>query len=260
MKDNKKLMMFFEWKDSHLKPIKSFDPKSKLDDKIWNSYELKPKISSQLLEIGRDFFESTDIKAKVKDIVLCGSLCNYNWSSEYSDFDIHIIIDLSEISDDLELSEQLCDLSKKIWNSKNDIKISGYDVEVAIQDYKDLEKSISDGKMGGVYSLIDGEWIKKPQKMDNIEIDSKSLEEISVPIMEVIDDLEKKVKSNNYIYDEINGGLKIIWKKIKRLREKSLQSDGEWGLGNLVFKLMRRNGYMQKIMDLKNEIYKKKFK
>ena len=36
--------------------------------------------------------------------------------------------------------------------------------------------------------------------------------------------------------------------------------DGELSLGNLVFKLLRRNGYIEKIMKLKKKSYDKQFK
>lgn len=37
------------------------------------------------------------------------------------------------------------------------------------------------------------------------------------------------------------------------LRKKSIADDGEFGLGNLVFKQFRNLGYLDKLKDLKNE-------
>ena len=53
-------------------------------------------IRERLLQIARGFLEETDIDIEVKDIVLTGSLANYNWSS-YSDFDLHIIIEYKDL-------------------------------------------------------------------------------------------------------------------------------------------------------------------
>ena len=50
-----------------------------------------------------------------------------------------------------------------------------------------------------------------------------------------------------------------IWKKIKNFRQSGLE-EGEFGLGNLVFKLLRRNNYISKVMNLKKMAYEKQFK
>ena len=81
-------------------------------DKIWNNFELDTEVRRDLLRIGQDFFEGTDIKTDVIDIVLCGSLCNYNWSERYSDYDLHIIVNQKDIDDDSEVAEKLCDFAK----------------------------------------------------------------------------------------------------------------------------------------------------
>jgi len=137
-----KLNKFYEFVQSDFEAIKSFHLKDDLNDKIWNNFELDTEVRRDLLRIGQDFFEGTDIKTDVIDIVLCGSLCNYNWSERYSDYDLHIIVDQKDIDDDLEVAEKLCDFAKKLWNSQHDIKISGYEVEVAIQDKEDLKTAI----------------------------------------------------------------------------------------------------------------------
>ena len=44
-----------------------------------------------------------------------------------------------------------------------------------------------------------------------------------------------------------------------KFKLKGMKS-GELSIGNLVFKLLRRNGYIEKIMDLKRKSYDKQFK
>ena len=149
-----RLVKFFEFKESDLEPIKSFRLKDDLNTQLWSDFELDESVREQLLQIGQDFYESTEISADVVDIALCGSLCNYNWSEKYSDYDLHIIIKYSDVDDNRELVEQLCDYAKKIWNGQHDITIKGYEVEVAIQDEQDLKDAIASGRMGGVFSLM----------------------------------------------------------------------------------------------------------
>ena len=212
-------------------------------------------IREKLLKIGQDFFEDTEIKTDVVDIVLCGSLCNYNWSEKYSDYDLHIIVNMKDIDDNLELAEKLCDYAKKMWNTKHDIKIEGYDVEVAIQDSDELDNSIRDGRMGGVYSLLHDQWIKKPQRVE-FEPDEKLIRMKAETVMSSIDELDIEED-----YAEFKDKLNKIWKKIKDFRKSGLESEGgEFSVGNLVFKLLRRNGYINKVIEMKNKSYDKQFK
>jgi hypothetical protein len=247
---------YFEFVKSDFDAIKSFYIKDELPSKVWDNFKIKKEIREQLITIGQDFFDKTEIDAEVKDIVLCGSLCNYNWSEKYSDFDLHIIVDFNDIDDNYTLVEQLCDYAKKVWNSQHDIKIKGYDVEVAIQDETDLSEALKTTRMGGVFSLINDKWIKRPEKVE-FEPDEKLIKEKAKSLMMKIDDIEEGKDDS---YNEFKEKIDSAWKKIKDFRKSGLESEGgEFSVGNLVFKLLRRNGYVSKIMDLKREKYDKQF-
>ena len=251
-----KLHKYLEFKESDLDPVKSFHIQDELNSKIWEKFELDQKVREDLLKIGEDFYGSTDLEADVIDIVLCGSLCNYNWSEKYSDYDLHIIINYDDIDDNLELVSKLCDLSKKQWNQLHDIQIKGYDVEVAIQNEIDLKTAMKSGRMGGVYSLMNDKWLKKPEKVDFEPDESLIAEKAKTIMLEVDDIIEISDESD---YDELKARIKKVWEKIKKVRERALEEEGEFGIGNLVFKLLRRNNYLGKIMDLKRESYDKQF-
>lgn len=252
-----KLNKFLEFVQDDFEPIKSFYLKDDLNDRIWNGFDLDSEVRRDLLRIGQDFFEGTDIKTDVMDIVLCGSLCNYNWSERYSDYDLHIIVDMKDIDDNIELAEKLCDYAKKMWNTQHDIKIKGYEVEVAIQDENDMKDSIKSGRMGGVFSLMKNEWIKKPQKVE-FEPDEKLIRMKSETVMESIDNLESEIEEDKY--ENFKDKVDKVWKKIKDFRKSGLESEsGEFSIGNLVFKLLRRNGYVEKVVKMKNQSYDKQF-
>jgi hypothetical protein len=258
MKNKIRLQKFFEFKKSHLEPINSFKIKDTLHPKVWDGYDIDQYVLDSLLQIGRDFYKSTDLEAEILDIVLCGSLTNYNWSDKYSDFDLHIIIDYKEVNDDLVLVEKVCDLSKKKWNWEHNIKLRGFDVEVAIQDNNDLDVAIKEGRMGGVYSLMNEEWIKKPKRV-NFVPDKKLLSEKAKTIMMEVDLIRDMVKDGGLPYEDIKEKIKTVWDKIKKMRESSLEEEGEYGIGNLLFKLLRRNGYIGKIIKLKQKSYDQQF-
>ena len=179
-----KMEKFFEFRRGTFTPIKSFKIQKELNEKLWDNFELDKEVREQLLQIGQDFFNGTEIQAEVKDIVLCGSLCNYNWSEKYSDYDLHITIDFKEVDEDYDLVEKLCDYAKKVWNEQHDIKIKGYEVEVCIQDDEIMHEEIKDGKMGGVYSLLNDKWVKKPVKVD-FKPDERMIKEKSKTIIMV---------------------------------------------------------------------------
>ena len=253
-----KLVKYFEFHKKDLEPIKSFYLKEELNSKIWDDFNLDKDVREQLVRIAQDFYEKIELPADVVDIALCGSLCNYNWSEKYSDFDLHIIINFSDVDENYELVEKVCDYAKKVWNEQHDIKIKGYDVEIAVQDSDDLKKAISGGRMGGVFSLLNNKWIKRPERID-FEPDEKLISEKAKTIMMSVDDVEEQSEEDKY--DAFEEKISKVWKKIKDYRQSGLESEsGEYSVGNLVFKLLRRNGYIGKIMELKRKTYDKQFK
>ena len=68
--------------------LKSFEPKKELNPKIWekkgDSYSMNPKVREKLLEVSNIFIDSLGVDVLVTDIIMIGSLTNYNWS-KFSD-------------------------------------------------------------------------------------------------------------------------------------------------------------------------------
>ncbi len=240
---------FLEFKKSDLSPIKSFKIKDSLNDKVWEGFDMKTEIREQLLKIAADFFGSLELEVEVKDIILTGSLANFNWS-RYSDYDIHIIINFKDVNDDVKLVKKYVDAVKINWNKDHDIKIQGYEVEVYIQD------TAEDHRSSGVFSLLNNKWKIKPQKIE-ISIDEQTIKDKAESIMKRVDDLETDYKEIEY--DVFKEQLSKLWEKIKRIRKDGIE-EGEFGVGNLVFKLLRRNNYINKIITLKRKSYDEQFK
>lgn len=250
-----KIKNLLEYVKGDFEPIKSFYLKDTLNKKIWCDFEIDDDVREKLIVIAEDFYDNTKLSANIKDIVLIGSLCNYNWSDKYSDYDVHIIVDFKDINNDTDLVEEYVDLSKKLWNNNNDIYIKGFEVELAIQDIDDFNQSKDSDRMGGVFSLSNNKWLKRPEKTDYVP-NEKLIKEKAKTLMGHIDDLEDAFKNKNLLSQK---RLKTVWKKIKKTRKMGLEEGGEFSVGNMVFKLLRRNGYIKKIMDLKKEIYKRQF-
>lgn len=245
---------FFEFVENDIKdPLKSFYLKDDLNPAIWSNFELDIDVKDQLVQIAEDFYESLDLDAKIQDIVLTGSLANYNWSEKYSDFDLHILIDFTDVNDDEELVKKFVDAAKTNWNDKHNIEIKGYDVEIYVQDVDEPHQS------SGVYSLLNNKWKVKPSKFD-FKIDEKTIEKKARSIMSKIDLIEGQL--DNCPYEEFIEKVDKIWDKVKNLRKEELYSSdkgAELSTGNLIFKLLRRNGYIEKIIKLKRQSYDNQF-
>lgn len=242
---------YFEFVQADFEPVKSFHLKDELNPKIWTDFEINEEVREDLLRIAQDFYNSTTLEADVKDVVLTGSLSNYNWSEKYSDYDLHILIDFKEVNEDIELVKKYVDAAKNNFNKEHDIHIKGYEVEVYIQDVSE------DHKASGMFSLLNNKWIVKPEKID-FEPDDEQIREKGKSVMMLVDELEDQVDEDKY--EHFSEKIKKVWDKIKNYRKSGLESEGgEFSLGNLVFKLLRRNNYITKIMKLKKYAYDKQF-
>ena len=244
---------FFEYLvQADFEPIQSFYLQDELNPKVWTDYTIDEDIRKELAKIAEDYFESIELgEVKLKDIMLTGSNCNFNWS-KYSDFDLHLVMDFSEINDDVELVKKYLDAAGKVWNSQHDITIKGYDVEIYSQDISEEHTS------SGEYSLMNDEWIKKPSKQD-FTPDEDLIRKKSKLLMEAIDEMEEDLEKG-IEYEELMTKLKKIWKKIKEGRKAGLEKEGEFSIENLVFKLLRRNDYITKLLSIKKIAYDTQFK
>lgn len=231
------------------KIVKSFKSKDFLSDNIFDvsdkKYAMRDDIKKRLIEISNDFIDSFGVEFFIHDIVLTGSLSNYNWS-QYSDVDLHILIDFEESEYPIDLIKEFFDAKKNVWNEKHDIKIKGYDVEVYVQDVN--EEHIS----SGVYSILHNKWLVEPKK-ETPNIDDRMILQKGEYYAKQIDNLVKKSDKTDVL-----SHIESLRKKIKEFRQSGLDSGGEYSYENLTFKLLRRNGYIEKLLKLKKDITDKK--
>ena len=130
------------------KILDSFSVQKTLNPKVWEnpddpkSSKMKDKVRKGLLKIAEKFIDELGEDVFVDDIVLTGSLSNFNWS-EFSDFDLHIIINFEQFDEESDLYKENFNLKKQIFNEKHDIKIYGFDVELYAQDAEEIHFSTS---------------------------------------------------------------------------------------------------------------------
>lgn len=242
--------------------LKSFEPQNELNPKIWflpnekhmgdpdaQSYKMKPEVRERLLEIAYQFLEYVGIDLLVTDIVLTGSLSNYNWS-KYSDFDIHIIINYNQFSSvNVELYKELFNLKKILFNKTHDIKLFGYETELYVEGEEDAHFS------SGVYSLLYNKWQNKPEKED-VKIDKDTIKRKAKQWMEIIDGVIENIEDEDIdVAKELIDNYK---EKLRKFRTCGLEKNGEYSSENLVFKILRRNGYLEKLRGATQDILDKK--
>ena len=80
--------------------LSSFNIKKHLNPKFWDDGHLDTRIRLRLLDIADDFFYSLGVDwVEPEDVIITGSLANYNWSKKYSDIDLHILIDYEDVDE-----------------------------------------------------------------------------------------------------------------------------------------------------------------
>ncbi len=248
----------FEDSELDQKIVKSFYSKESLSPDIFEgdngSFSMKDNIRIKLLEIADKFVEFIGIDFFIDDVHLTGSLSNFNWS-EYSDVDLHILVDFNDFNDSnkkdstsmKKIIKQFFDSKKNNWNSEHDIKIKGYDVELYVQDSN--EKHLSTG----VYSILNNKWIIEPKKGKEF-IDDRTIMEKGQEYAELIDSLVKSSETGKDVSKDVDD----VKTKLKQFRQSGLEKGGEYSYENLTFKLLRRNGYIEKLMGIKKGIQNKK--
>jgi hypothetical protein len=228
------------------KIIKSFYSKDSLSSDIFKEtngqYKIIEFVRDKLLSVSDNFIDFLGVDFFTHDVVLTGSLANYNWS-EFSDIDLHIIIDYEESGHKQDLLKEFFNAKRAVWNIAHDIKIKNYEIELYVQDIK--EKHIS----SGVYSILNNKWIIEPQKSKQ-KIDDRKILEKGEEYANIINSLIKKKEKDI----DVKGEVDDVKKKIKRFRQTGLEDGGEYSYENLTFKLLRRNGYIEKLIKLKKEL------
>lgn len=215
-----------------------------LNPKIWDEENhLRQEVKSKIIEIAEAFknqLAEDNVHLKIADIYLLGSNANYNYN-EQSDLDIHLIVDEKDdcIQKHLPIIYQAY---KSLFNNKYAITIRGINVELYVEN-KDKLSNVSTG----VYSLSNG-WIKKPARYDIPEIDDI--------------ELDKRVQFWENKYYDITGNPSIdkienFINAIYDIRQESISTEGEFGIDNLVFKEIRRLGYLDDLKELKTQLRSK---
>lgn len=249
--------------DESLEPdevdLSSFNIKKNLNPKFWKNGLLDSRIRIKLLDIADDFIDFLGVDwVKPDDIIITGSLANFNWNQTHSDIDLHILMDYSKVDERRDFVASYFNSQKKIWNEKHGkINIFGFPVELYVQDTNEEHAS------SGVYSLEKNSWVEEPErsKLTNKKVNKNRIKQIvskyTVKIDKLIE-LYKRNKDDKHILERIFEKSKSLFDEIKTVRKNSLDKDkNEISEGNIIFKTLRRIGYIEKLSKLIDITYDK---
>jgi predicted nucleotidyltransferase len=202
-------------------------------------YCIKEEVRRKLLRAAYDFHIFLGVNVDIEDVIFTGSLANFNYT-EFSDIDLHLLIDFSTIDADYDFVKEYMNAKKTVWNKKHDIQIKGYDVELYAQDSREAHHST------GVFSILRNEWIHIPTPTKR-KIDFHSIMEKSRHLMNYIDHVLSQPNRESNI--------EKLKEKIRNMRQSGLSSGGEYSVENLTFKVLRNTGYLEKIYDTATSDY-----
>ena len=204
-----------------------------LNSNVWEEDgHLKPKIKNGILNIIDEFQQYIDFDLPLIDVVLVGSNASYNYTDK-SDLDIHLIVNFDNIDENKELVNALCQSWKSLFNNAYDITLGGQPIEMYIEDMETSTNS------NGIYSVLNDKWLKFPEYIEISEFDiDQDLEEVKIAV-------EDALNSNNY--DEVSKMIDWLYYQ----RKLALQLEGEFSVGNLIFKAIRNEGLLDKLKEEK---------
>lgn len=240
MKNNNKELIYkrdFPLYEINLEDIK-VDKKvlqSELNPKVWKDYIINQVIKERLLKIAYEFYNFLDLPVPLEDIILTGSLANFNYT-RYSDFDVHLLVNFQKINPNQKLVKEFFNAKNLIWGLKHDIKIEGFPVQLYVQDTSEKHHSKA------IFSLKNNEWISKPVYED-FELDTDSLKSKIKKVIDKIEALDKYKPQPELLYVYA----KDVKDQIINMRQSGLEKGGELSLENLAFKYLRNNGYIDNL-------------
>lgn len=209
-----------------------------LNPDIWDKENLNPEVRERILDVVNDFITNLETELPVIDLLLVGSMANYNWHDR-SDIDTHIVVDYEQIDCSAEITDEYVSSVTFNWNDKHEVEIYGHEIELYIQDKTEIVRS------SGQYSIIKKKWIDKPRPSD----EQPNMVEVKRKAQRLIQRAKSLLSS-----DEIEPIDRFL-EKMKEIRQSALDKYGEQAVDNLAFKEFRNSGLREQLKERKVELY-----
>jgi hypothetical protein len=213
---------------------------------------MQDDVRTVLLRVTDDVYASLADKGFVlypQFVILTGSLTGPDWD-EHSDIDLHFGTGF-DLLDKPELMREFLSLTAREFNSR-DYTLLNRKLEIYFQDVEEPHLT------PGVYDILGDHWLKIP---DGIRVQpSQEAQEAAVDYKVRASDLVKQYdRMDRRKAESFLATITSVWQSIRNMRKEALDREGMHGLGNQIFKLLRRNSTLQTLADLikrvKNDVY-----
>jgi hypothetical protein len=140
---------------------------------------------------------------------------------------------------------------KDIWNDKHDgLRIYGFPIEVYVQDIQETHNS------GGIYSLEKNEWVVEPEK-EKLSLNGTNQDKVKKEVskytkkIEALEKRSKTMRGDEYKSRKVMEDAQKLFDELKRKRRKGLsKKDSELSEENIIFKCLRRLGYLDRLCNI----------
>ena len=211
--------------------LEKFEVHDELNPKLWANNKLNSEVEAKIVEIVEQFVSTCDVPLHIVDVHIVGSQASFNYT-EFSDIDVHIVSNFELVDCSKEVLQTAYNAVKTKFNSDYDITIHGIDVELYVEDVRSGVTS------NGIYSLYKGTWVKFPQKLTDIP---------QVDVSQEVAEWTQKI--NSILTQNDSTQIEKVIDELYLVRQHSLASEGEYGLGNQLFKEVRNSGLLDKLKD-----------
>ena len=220
-----------------------------LNPVLFSDNKLKPEVKDKAIEVATELLaimEENGLSIKLKDLILTGSNASYNYTKD-SDIDLHLVADMTNITDQKELYTILFNSFKSAFNRKYEITF--YDIPVEVYIESDDTALVSNG----IYSIYHDAWIKEPEKEEIPEVDKQQIDDTLQPWLDRYTQLVTELEQDETLTEtKIDEFLNDLYE----LRANGLKNGegSEYSNENLVFKEFRNLGYLDKLKELRDKV------
>lgn len=228
-----------------LKEYANLEQHNTLNPVLWREDgTILPDVEAHVKMIMADFISFLKIsKDSVIDTYLTGSNCNYIYS-KLSDLDCHLMVRFDPEAKNAtgQTQQDIFNVYRNEYNSSHKLTIHGVPIEVYVAPISDHITSDA-----GVYALNAHKWINKPVQGEPIVYDKKTIEAKAKPLRMAIKSL---ISSDTSKQSDVSAIKSKVW----QMRAAGLQRSGETSVENLAFKVLRNQGWIEKLLAFEKKL------
>jgi hypothetical protein len=223
----------------------------KKNDDSWDfDNKTRLKLISKAKKFYKEFSEILEDRS-IRDIQISGPFTTF-FPTKNSDIDVHIVLDLSNLSSDPKKLNSAIKSIKFLWNISNDFSIKGVPVDFFITDINKVHDN------SPLYSLTKNKWIVKPD--DENEMDQRDIDRKFDDISSEIEEMYNKLTSKSYFPSnskELYKRCLSIKNKIYKMKRDSVLDKDESSINHHIFRKLKKSGYIDKLIDTLTKSYSK---